>query len=465
MLLLVINLVTLLSTIVFFYYLYCHYNCYKYWQKKGLPTLKPQFPLGNLSLSILGTESVYLRMQTIYNAFKRNNVKHGGIYFVTNPIYFPVDPEYIHKILVSDYSYFSDRKLFENKTKYPLSSNLATMKGDEWKNARSKLSPAFTVSKLKITHNIVLEICKKMVEIVGLKIAANNNVAIKDLSKRYATDVIFSAIIGVESNSLGNPDSELTYSMIKRVINPPRWKFLKLALTEGFQNPGNLAKLLFNNKSVERDFTKLVQNNMEFRERNNLIIKDLFHILKELKNKGTPMHEIVAHCYMFFFAGLETSAVTISYCLHELAHNQFLQNQLRQDLKQLGDLSQYKYEEILNLDSLDNIIKGKMSPKLHFLTFFLTETLRKYPPGPLLSRVCVKKYQIPGTRTTIEPGTTVFIPVLGVHRDPDFYPEPLKFHPDRFKEAGRHLFKDTFIPFGDGPKTCIGKIVFFLKKG
>lgn len=62
-----------------------------------------------------------------------------------------------------------------------------------------------------------------------------------------------------------------------------------------------------------------------------------------------------------------------------------------------------------------------------------------------------------GTNLYIPKGTTVVIPVMAIHHDPNIYPDPEKFNPDRF--AAEEMSKRNsiaFLPFGEGPRNCIG---------
>ena len=97
------------------------------------------------------------------------------------------------------------------------------------------------------------------------------------------------------------------------------------------------------------------------------------------------------------------------------------------------------------------------------MSCLLTETLRKVPVLPILDRVAGTDYVIPGTNITIEKGTTVYVPLLGLHMDPDVYPDPDFYDPERFSEENRktrHPF--TYLPFGEGPKYCLGGCYFLV---
>lgn len=80
-----------------------------------------------------------------------------------------------------------------------------------------------------------------------------------------------------------------------------------------------------------------------------------------------------------------------------------------------------------------------------------------------LPRLCNKKYEVPGTGVIIEKGTKVQIPVWGIHMDPEYYPEPEKFNPENFSPENKCKRPEmTFLPFGEGPRMCIGKFKYYL---
>lgn len=84
--------------------------------------------------------------------------------------------------------------------------------------------------------------------------------------------------------------------------------------------------------------------------------------------------------------------------------------------------------------------------------------MRKHPPFPFLPRRCNKAYSIPGTDIVLEPGTFIQIPTQSIQRDPDYYPNPDKFDPERFSEEAKAQRNPlTFLAFGEGPRNCIGE--------
>lgn len=90
---------------------------------------------------------------------------------------------------------------------------------------------------------------------------------------------------------------------------------------------------------------------------------------------------------------------------------------------------------------------------------YFSETLRLYSVVPSLVRQCTKDYKIPKTDITVEKGTLVNIPIFAIQRDEKYYPNANQFDPDRFStenRQGKGLLDMPYLPFGDGPRNCIG---------
>ncbi|KAH1021164.1 hypothetical protein HUJ04_010712 [Dendroctonus ponderosae] len=187
------------------------------------------------------------------------------------------------------------------------------------------------------------------------------------------------------------------------------------------------------------------------------------HLLLQLKNQGSlsdsqkidaaseksqgviTEEDIMAQCFVFFFAGFETSSTTMTFALLELAQHLDIQAKLRAEVDRVlaKHNGKFTYQSVA---------------EMHYLEMVVNETLRKFPPVPIIPRICTQTYQIPNSNVVIEKGTSVEIPVWGIHMDPDYYPNPDIFDPERFTEENKTKRKEelTFLPFGAGPRLCIG---------
>lgn len=92
----------------------------------------------------------------------------------------------------------------------------------------------------------------------------------------------------------------------------------------------------------------------------------------------------------------------------------------------------------------------------------VSEALRKYPPLGFLNRKTMQTYEVPNSNIVLEKDTPIYIPMLALHYDPEYFPEPDKFDPERFNEENkRNMPACVYFPFGEGPHTCIGEEIDF----
>lgn len=98
-----------------------------------------------------------------------------------------------------------------------------------------------------------------------------------------------------------------------------------------------------------------------------------------------------------------------------------------------------------------------MRLKSNLWFFVKSETLRKYAAAGTLTKETKNDYQIPGTDIVIEKGVSVMIPIRAIHHDPEYYPNPDQFDPDRFEsEEKKKRNPMAWLPFGDGPRNwCV----------
>ncbi|XP_015599572.1 cytochrome P450 6k1 [Cephus cinctus] len=455
-----LGIVILLASCV---YLYFKYVIFEYWRKKGVIQVEPSFPCGNLSPVVLGKLSAGELIANAYSQHKKS--PFFGTYTFHKPRLVVNDPDLIRFVLTKEFAHFHDRGLYCNEEIDPLSGHLFFLSGIKWKNLRGKLTPTFTSGKLKRMFSTIKD-CGDHLGLYLVKHARNREeVEIKDIIARFSTDNIMSTAFGISCNSIENPESEFRKWGRKIFESRPIFN----AIVVFAPNILDFFSIPFTDKGVNNFFTRIFKETVEYRETNNIVRNDFMDLIMQLMHKGyvdedknnkddndakpVPITEskdgrinileAAAQAFVFFVAGFETSSSTVAYCLYELALHRDIQEKVRQDidagLQKCGGLT---YESLAEMTYLHKVV---------------SETLRKYPTVPILNRICTKDIELPGTNVVIPKGLDVMIPVLGIQRDPSIYPDPDKFDPERFNEeniAARHAY--TYLPFGEGPRICIG---------
>uniref|UniRef100_A0A3B1IVL8 Cytochrome P450 3A n=1 Tax=Astyanax mexicanus TaxID=7994 RepID=A0A3B1IVL8_ASTMX len=425
---------------------------YGYWphgffQRIGVPGPKPLPFIGTMLEYKQGFQNFDLE------CFKKYG-KVWGIYDARQPVLCIMDREILKTILIKEcYSLFTNRRNF--RLNGPLYDAVSIIEDDDWKRIRSVLSPSFTSGRLKEMFGIMKTHSHTLVQNLGKTSKRGEAADIKEIFGAYSMDVVTSTAFSVDIDSLNNPDDPFVTN-IKKML-----KF-------DFLNPLFVAVALF-------PFIAPVLEKMNFCFFPPAVMDFFYAALKKIKSQrvssdnkkrvdflqlmidsqksekvehhdkgaihGLTDHEILSQSMIFIFAGYETTSSTLSFFFYNIATNPETMKKLQQEIDQtFPNESLIQYDAVMNMDYLDAA---------------LSESLRLYPPAARLERVCKKTVEI--NRLTIPQNTVVLAPVFPLHRDPEYWPEPDTFKPERFTKGNKeNIDPFVYMPFGSGPRNCIG---------
>ncbi|NP_001352788.1 cytochrome P450 6a14 [Bombus impatiens] len=434
-----------LALIVLYCYLTIRYN---FWTSRGVPGPKPTLLFGNIMKSMFGKESLPQLLTRNYNDFK--NEPMVGIFLRTVPVLMVKDPDLIKDILIKDFSKFANRGFIKSEPAIPLSNHLFSLEAKRWRPLRTQLSPVFTSGKLRGTFSLILECSNHLESYLNTMIEKGDPIDVRELAARFTTDVIGSCAFGIEMNSLSENESDFR-RIGKQIFSTDFWKILRIRIRQILPPLHVLLARILPYDEETKMIMGITRETIEYREKNKIVRPDFMNILMELKRHPERVADIklsddllAAQTFIFFAAGFETSSTTISNALYELALNHDIQDKLREEIEHFAAKNdgEWKYETIKQMQYLDKVFQ---------------ETLRKYPALPFLSRESVEDYTFENTKVTIPKETLIWVPVFPIHRDPEIYPDPEKFDPERFSEDKmKERNPMYYLPFGHGPRNCVG---------
>ncbi|OQU75614.1 hypothetical protein SORBI_3K043800, partial [Sorghum bicolor] len=171
---------------------------------------------------------------------------------------------------------------------------------------------------------------------------------------------------------------------------------------------------------------------------------------------GMSTDDIIGECKLFYFAGMGTTAVLLTWTMVVLAMHQEWQDRAREEvLRVFGGACR----SVPDYDGLS---------RLKIVTMVLYEVLRLYMPVSALHRRTYKPMELGGVRYPA--GVILTLPLLSIHHDKDVWgPDADEFRPDRFAEGIARAASSggdappAFFPFGWGPRSCIGQTFALLE--
>ena len=385
--------------------------------------------------------------------------KYGRIipvFWFWDPMLIVTDPDVLKEITVKDFNNWADRYMLGHGDlqQRVIQQGVFFAEGVSWKRIRRIMTPTFNSTKLKNLTLYMNLTSRRLADKLKEFADADRPASAKNCFGAFALDVICGTSFGIDTDaqsdatvpfmthaqSLMKLDKYVQMVMTVAGIFPWMSKVFKM-LEIGFFRSGdvNFFKQSVMDMIKERKESGEDQKHSDFLQL--LLNAEASDDDEIVGDKKLTIEEIAAQGLIFIIAGYETTSSTLQFLSYELAKNQHVQDKLAEEIEsEFSDGEEPNYYNV---------------KKLKYMEAVINETLRMYPPIHLLSRIAQVDTTINGR--PVPAGTSIMIPVANIGRDPEFFPEPDSFRPERFMGKSKEEVNPlTFLPFGHGPRHCIG---------
>ncbi|XP_014292721.1 cytochrome P450 3A25 isoform X2 [Halyomorpha halys] len=415
-----------------------------FWDRRNVFNVKFEFTRQTFTKVFIRNEHIHDFFVDLYRKYKSEGLV--GFYALFSPMLLVTDPELVKSFIVKDFNKFHDTVIDIKKEVDPLfAMNPFIAKGmEKWKERRSIHTWNMTTVRFKEILPFMSRAGEIMVKYLTEK--KMEPVMAKDLSFQFTVDVAASCGFGIEPTAFTDPENNfIKYANADKIFRPtPVTMFTHLFAPK----IAHLLKLKVLSKDAEDFFEAFIEKMKEFRSSSNVTKNDFFHYImkmnQKLKEENKPVYtnkEMASHCFAFYVDTTESTANQLSFLLLDLATHQSVQEKLRKEISSISECATgFDLEKIYSSNYLNMVIN---------------ESMRIHTQASLTTRMCTQDAVIGNTQ--IPKGTRVFIPVGQFHMDPEYFPNPEKFDPERFSDENKgSIPKYSFIPFGEGPRICVG---------
>jgi len=393
------------------------------------------------------------RVTPFVHQLVREHGKTSMSWFGPSPKVTIVDPELARDVLSNKFGHFE-------KLKFPalskmLGAGVANHEGEKWVKHRRILNSAFHLEKLKRMLPAFSSCCEELVsrwaESLGSDGACELDVwpELQNLTGDVISRTAFSSSYheGRRIFQLQAEQASLVMTNIRKIMMIPCYLSLPTA---------NNRKMSRNNKEVESILRDIIGKRIQSMKQGESTKDDLLGLLLETNMRDTDgnnnsqptgmamtIEDVIEECKVFYFAGMETTAVLLTWTMIVLSMHPEWQDRAREEVTGLFGKNKPEYEGLSRLKTV---------------TMVLYEVLRLYPPAISFVRRTYKEQEMGGIRYPA--GVILELPVLLIHHDPDIWgSDAREFRPDRFAEGISKACKDSgaFLPFGWGPRICVGQ--------
>jgi len=334
----------------------------------------------------------------VYEILKKENQPFAGYTELTTPMLFIKDLEHVRHILVKDFDHFLDHQHFGLDSWS--GKMLFFMRGEPWKELRTKMSPTFTTGKIRRMFSIIENCGQRLVGFLQQEIEKSPTVDFIEAYGKYTVDVISSAAFGLESGAFLEKKSvfedmgeklqfksnfKAIAKFITMAVAPRLAIFLKLAMfdteaTAFFQATIHGAIQHRQNSGQKRDdFLQIMlearAGQLKAEETELSSFEKEADVGNVVKGKVDLSDDVIcAQSILFFLAGFDTTQTLLQFAAYQLAVSPDIQETLAKEVCQSykKNLNSFTYESINEMEYMDKLVLGKYSGVFQFRIFSST---------------------------------------------------------------------------------------------
>jgi cytochrome P450 len=341
-------------------------------------------------------------------------------------------PADIETVLLTNRTNFIKHTFFWKHVTAIFGNGLLTAEGDFWLRQRRLAAPAFHPERIASYGDVMARYADRLA--VSWRDGEVRDVH-RDMMRvtmEIVSKTLFDVEVEEEVEEVGHAFDLVIREIARRFRRP-------IKIPDAIPTPGNLRY----RRGVAL-LDRLVARVLAERRARSEDRGDLLSMLRTARDEeGRPMsdRQLRDELITIFLAGHETTAISLSWTLFLLTRNPEAEQRLAREL--------------------DETLVGRLPsfadlPRLRWTEAVVREAMRLYPPAYVIGREALADCEIAGYR--VRAGTTIYFSPWVLHRDPRWFDRPEEFRPQRWMDGlAARLPKYVYIPFGGGPRICIGE--------
>jgi cytochrome P450 len=347
------------------------------------------------------------------------------------PVYVANHPDVIHEVLVTKNASFAKSSITKRVLYPAVGEGLFTNDGDSWKRQRKLAQPAFHTKRIASYADVMVAYAERLIKQWRNGATVDIEREMSAVTMQIVAKTLFDAEVTGEDELSTAVRTVLRISddRFKRLLPTPLW----LPIQENRDLKESV-------QTLDVIIQQFIDERRASGEDKGDLLTMLMAAMDDEDGTGMSDKQLRDESMTVFGAGHETTSTALTWTFYLL--------------------SQYPEVEAKLHDELARVLGGRTPtfadlPNLPYTEMIVKESMRLYPPAwgttrEVIEPVTISDYPI-GKRGT------VFVNIYGVQRDERFFPQPELFNPERFSaENEKHINKYAYLPFGAGPRICIG---------